>query len=215
MQLIVFLNQNRSKMKNEILKMPASANRVDTLTDALVNVMKYSDSSVDYPNIDEAKPDDGVIAEWFYPIYNGANDFSELTAIHMYTSQEAEFDEIGELMLGIGLTEMKHYAKLADLIRQLGGKIDQRYDNSGVAIGETPREALSIAYNAEVKTIDFYQRLTEKIQKVKQTKTTVIALQLISKLIADEEFHQKLLKQAITEFSKKEQMLRDKLEEIT
>jgi bacterioferritin (cytochrome b1) len=201
-------------MKNEILKMPASANRVDTLTDALVNVMKYSDSSVDYPNIDGAKPDNGVIAEWFYPIYNGTNDFSELTAIHMYTSQEAEFDEIGELMLGIGLTEMKHYAKLADFIRQLGGKIDQRYDNSGVAIGETPREALSIAYNAEVKTIDFYQRLTEKIQKVKQTKTTVIALQLISKLIADEEFHQRLLKQAITEFSKKEQALRDKLEEI-
>ena len=202
-------------MEKNAMKLMFSGNRVDELTDALVNVMKYSDSSVDYPNIDGAKPDDGVIAEWFYPIYNGANDFSELTAVHMYTSQEAEFEEIGELMLGIGLTEMKHYAKLADLIRKLGGKIDQLYNNTGVTIGETPREALSIAYNAEVKTIDFYQRLSEKIQKVKQTKTTVIALQLISKLIADEELHQRLLKQAITEFSKKEQALRDKLEEIT
>lgn len=191
-------------MEKNAMKLLFSGNRVDGLTDALVNVMKYSDSSVDYPDIDEARPDDGVIAEWFYPIYNGANDFSELTAVHMYTSQEAGFEEIGELMLGIGLTEMKHYAKLAGLILKLGGKIDQRYDNSGVAIGETPREALSIAYNAEVKTIDFYQGLSEKIQKVKQTKTTVIALQLISKLIADEELHQRLLKQAITEFTKKE-----------
>ena len=35
----------------------------------------------------------------FYPINNGQNDFSELTAIHMYTTQEATFENIGELML--------------------------------------------------------------------------------------------------------------------
>lgn len=202
-------------MEKMIIKKPFSKNFVDDLTDALVNVMKYSNDSVEYPDIDKAEPDDGVVAEWFYPIYNGTNDFSELTAIHMYTSQETEFEDIGELMLGIGLTEMKHYAKIGDLIKRLGGKIDQKYDNSGVAIGSTIREAVSIAYNAEVKTIDFYQNLYKKIEKVKTTKTTTIALQLISKLIADEEWHQRLLKEALSEFSKKEQEIQEKLEDLS
>lgn len=201
-------------MEKIAIKKPFSKNFVDDLTDALVNVMKYSNDSVEYPDIDKAEPDDGVVAEWFYPIYNGINDFSELTAIHMYTSQETEFEDIGELMLGIGLTEMKHYAKIGDLIKRLGGKIDQKYDNSGVAIGSTIREAVSIAYNAEVKTIEFYQNLYKKIEKVKTTKTTTIALQLISKLIADEEWHQRLLKEALSEFSKKEQKIQEKLEDL-
>lgn len=181
---------------------PISKNQVDDLVDALVENLKYCDSNIEYPDIDKAEPDDGVIAEWFYPIYNGTNDFSELTAIHMYTSQETEFEEIGQLMLGIGLTEMKHFAKIGEMIKRLGGKIDQRYNNSGVAIGKTAREALEIAYNAEIKTISFYENLSDKIEKVKSTKTTEIALQLISKLIADENVHKKLLEDTLSEFTK-------------
>lgn len=183
---------------------PMTKNQVDNLVDALVENLKYCDSNIEYPDIDKAEPDDGVIAEWFYPIYNGTNDFSELTAIHMYTSQETEFEEIGQLMLGIGLTEMKHFAKIGEMIKRLGGKIDQRYNNSGVAIGKTTREALEIAYNAEIKTIKFYESLSEKIEKVKSTKTTEIALQLISKLIADENIHKKLLEDTLSEFTKEQ-----------
>lgn len=189
-------------MKHRI--MDTRVNQLDDLVNALVENLRYCDSEVQYPNIDEAKPDDGVVAEWFYPIYNGTNDFSELTAIHMYVAQETEFEEIGQLMLGIGMTEMKHYAKIGDLIKRLGGKIDQRYINSGVAIGKSIVEALNIAYDAEVKTISFYEALSDRIEKVNQTKTTEIALQLIAKLIADEKKHQVLLQEALTKFSNEE-----------
>lgn len=183
----------------------ATKNQVDDLVSALVENLRYCDSNIEYPEIEKVEPDDGVIAEWFYPIYNGTNDFSELTAIHMYTSQETEFEEIGQLMLGIGLTEMKHFAKIGEMIKRLGGKIDQRYNNSGVAIGKTTREALEIAYNAEIKTVEFYESLSEKIEKVKSTKTTEIALQLISKLIADENVHKILLQDALSKFSKEQE----------
>lgn len=196
---IVLTSQTNFGMKHRI--MDIRANQLDDLVNALVENLQYCDSEVQYPNIDEAKPDDGVVAEWFYPIYNGTNDFSELTAIHMYVAQETEFEEIGQLMLGIGMTEMKHYAKIGDLIKRLGGKIDQRYINSGVTIGKSIVEALNIAYNAEVKTISFYETLSDKIEKVKSTKTTEIALQLIAKLIADEKIHEKLLKETLTKFT--------------
>jgi rubrerythrin len=189
-------------------------NHVEALTDALVNLMQYSDNEVGYPDVEQAQPDDGVIAEWFYPIYNGANDFSELSAILMYTSQETRFEEIGQLMLGIALTEMKHYAKIGDLIVALGGKLSQRYENASVSIGKSVREALTIAYDSEVKTINFYTELTKKIETIKSTKTTNIALQLIAKLVADEEVHKKLLEERLTEYSKREERLKTKLDDL-
>ena len=53
-------------MKNYALKTPMDKNQLDTLTDALVNAMRYNDPSVMYPNVEAAKPNDGV--EW-----NGGN----------------------------------------------------------------------------------------------------------------------------------------------
>lgn len=196
------------------LRKPLNQNAIDNLTNALIDVMRYSDSSVIYPDLDKAEPDDGVIAEWFYPIYNGTNDFSELTAVLLYTGQETKFEEIGELMLGIGLTEMKHLAKIGDFIKILGGNVEQRYTNSGVTLGNTIREALNIAIESEVKTIEFYNTLETKINKVKSTKTTQIALQLIAKLIADEEIHKKLLLQALEEYSRKQEELTEKLDDL-
>lgn len=196
------------------LKKPLSQNTIDNLTDALVDAMRYSDPSIIYPDLDKAEPDDGVVAEWFYPIYNGTNDFSELTAILMYTGQETKFEEIGELMLGIGLTEMKHLAKIGDFIRVLGGNIEQRYTNTGVVLGNTIREALNVAIEAEVKTIEFYNTLSTKISKIKSTKTTQIALQLIAKLTADEEVHKKLLSDALENHSREEEELTEKLDDL-
>ena len=203
-------------MKNLMnqLQKPLTQNTIDNLTDALVDAMRYSDPSVIYPDLDKAEPDDGVVAEWFYPIYNGTNDFSELTAILMYTGQETKFEEIGELMLGIGLTEMKHLAKIGDFIRTLGGNIEQRYTNTGVVLGNTIREALNVAIEAEVKTIEFYNTLSAKISKIKSTKTTQIALQLIAKLTADEEVHKKLLSDALEDYSRKQEELTEKLDDL-
>ena len=117
----------------------------------------------------------------------------------MYVTQEATFEEVGELLLGIALTEMKHYDKLADFIRKIGGKIDQRFNNSGVMVGKTSEEAIKIAIAAEEKTIDFYEKLQEKLIKLEETTTIRIAMQLIAKLLADEVVHLKLLKEQIKE----------------
>lgn len=195
-------------------QLPKNTNSVDNMSDALVEVLPYADQSVSYPDTEKIKPDDGVIAEWFYPIYNGMNDFSELTAILMYTSQKSEFEEIGELMLGIGLVEMKHYSVLGEVIKQLGGRVDQRTNNSGVKIGKTPREALQIAIQAEVKTIDFYNSIIEKLERVKTTVSVTLMLQTLSKFIADEERHKQLLEEKLAEYSKREQTEREKLEDI-
>lgn len=184
-------------MKNFIIKKSLKKNQLEDLTNGLVNAMRYSDPDVEYPSFDKIKNDDGVIAEWFYPIFNGSNDFSELTAIHLYVTQEATFEEVGELLLGIALTEMKHYDKLADFIRKIGGKIDQRYNNSGVTIGKSAKEAIEIAIGAEEKTIDFYEKLQKKLLSLNETETIIITLQLLSKLIADEVVHVKLLKEKL------------------
>ena len=180
-------------MKNYALKTPMDKNQLDTLTDALVNAMRYNDPSVMYPNVEAAKPNDGVEPEWFYPIYMGTNDFSELTAIHMYAGQETKFEKIGELMLGIGMTEMKHFGKIGEFIHAIGGTIDQGYDNSGVDLGETDEDALRVASEGEKKTIAFYDKLRKRIEEVEETETTKIALQLVAKLRADEVIHLNLL----------------------
>lgn len=184
-------------MKNFAIKKPLSKNQLDDLTNGLVNSMRYSDPSIEYPSFDGVKTDDGVIAEWFYPVYNGTNDFSELTAILMYTSQEVAFESVGELLLGIAMTEMKHYDKLGDFIKSLGGNIDQRFNNSGVIIGNTAVESLTLSIKAEKKTISFYEELTKKLLKTFETKTVKIALQLLAKLIADELIHLNLLKERL------------------
>ena len=188
-------------LKDYLLKKPIGKNQIDDMVDGLVNVMRYSDPLALYPSgIENVKPDDGVDPEWFYPIFNGSNDFSELSAIHMYTTQEATFEDIGQLMLGIGLVEMQHYGKLSELIRSLGGTIDQSYDNSDVEIGKTPQEALKIAIDGEITTIDFYDKVAERIQKSKQTKTTETALRLIAKIQADERVHLSLLRKKLERY---------------
>lgn len=92
-------------------------NRVEDAANAFIDVLKYSDQSVDYPDFKDIEP-------WPEDIVNMFKDalkdkpFSEISAILMYTQQSSRFDPIAELMLGIGLVEMRHYDKLSkkDLI---------------------------------------------------------------------------------------------------
>ena len=192
-----------------------NTNSLENLTDSLVQSLRFNDPTVDYPEVEKAKEDDGVIAEWFYPIYAESNEFSELSAIYMYTNQENQFEEIKELMLGIGMTEMKHYGKIGEIIKALGGKVHQRYNSKNVTIGKTPREALQTAFNGEVKTIQFYDELRDKINDVKNssksTTTIEIALKLIEKLRADEVVHQQLLQEAMTKFPEEEERIVENL----
>lgn len=182
-------------MKNFALKKPLTKNQLDDLTNGLVNAMRYSDSNVEYPEFDKVKRDDGVIAEWFYPIFKGSNDFSEFSAIYLYVTQESAFEDLGELMLGIALVEMKHFDKLSDFIKKIGGRIDQKYDSASVVIGKTPEEAIQKAIDGERKTIDFYESLMNKLAKLPETETIEITLQFLAKLVADEKVHLDLLQE--------------------
>lgn len=170
-------------------------NYVDKMADALVDVLKYSNQEVEWVEPDDMKPDDGVQPEWFYPAIESA-EYSEITAILQYTQQEAVFeDEIGELMLGIALVEMKHYAHVRDAIVALGGTLPKPYNSKNVNIGETPTEALVLAAHSEVATIKFYKSVKERITT--STSSADIARKLLTKLIADESLHLKLLTQQL------------------
>ncbi|MCD7971857.1 MAG: hypothetical protein LUG18_04205 [Candidatus Azobacteroides sp.] len=174
-------------------------NQLDDLTLGLVNAMKYSHADILYPDFGDVKPGEGVEPEWFYDIYKGTNNFSELTAIHQYISQEALFDEVGELMMGIALVEMKHMDKLGDFILALKGEVTQEYDTKYVSYGKSAREAVQLGIESETNTIAEYNRILNKVQALPVNKITVIAFQLLSKLIADESLHLALFQQWLTD----------------
>ena len=178
-----------------ILNKPLSKNQLDDLTLGLVNAMRYSDPEVIYPEYDKAQPNDGVDPEDFEEVYNGDNDFSEINAIYQYISQEAIFEDLGELMMGVALTEMKHADKLGDFILKIGGDTKKGWSNKDVSFGTTAKEALDFAISAERKTIAYYVDLKLRLQqKEETTETIVIAVQLLSKLIADEKVHLQLFR---------------------
>lgn len=165
-------------------------NYVDRMADALVDVLKYSNSEVEWPKTSDLRPNDGVRPEWLYPAIE-SSDYSEITSILQYTQQEAVFDEIGELLLGIALVEMKHYAGVRDAIVALGGKLPQPYSSKNVKIGTSPVEALTLAIELEIATIEFYKSVEVKLSQ--DTDSVIIMKQLLKKLIADESLHLKLL----------------------
>lgn len=170
-------------------------NYIDKMADALVDVLKYSASDVEWIEPDDMKPNDGVEAEWFYPAVE-SEPFSEITAILQYTQQQALYnDEIGELMLGIALVEMKHYAVVRDIIVQLGGTLPRPFSGNKIEIGSTVKEALENAIDAEMKTIDYYKSVQKKITA--HTESARIAHKILDKLIADEVLHLKLLNEEL------------------
>lgn len=184
-------------MKTILLHNPAKQDNVEAMADALVESMRYANSSVDYPDVSKAKPDDGVPAEWFYKAYVGTAPTSELTAILQYTQQRMIFDEIGETFLGIALTEMKHYDRLGDFINRIGGNVSRpAFSAAKVDITtKSAAEAVQINIRAEQDTITEYEKLIQRIQANNPTPTvtSALAIQLINKIVADEHVHVRLL----------------------
>ena len=184
-------------MKTILLHNPAKQDNVEAMADALVESMRYANSSVDYPDVSKAKPDDGVPAEWFYKAYVGTAPTSELTAIIQYTQQRMIFEQIGETILGIALTEMKHYDRLGDFINRLGGNVSRpAFSAAKVDITtKSAAEAVQINIRAEQDTITEYEKLIQRIQANNPTPTvtSALAIQLINKIVADEHVHVRLL----------------------
>lgn len=173
-------------------------NRVEDAANAFIDVLKYSNQSVDYPDFNDIEP-------WPEDIVNMFKDalkdkpFSKISAILMYTQQSSRFEPIAELMLGIGLVEMRHYDKLSDFLQ----KADPYEQDSvmdiypKVEIGFSPESALKIAWNSEVETIGNYKKIMNSLALYSERADYDDVMYLLNKLIADEEHHIKLIKKAM------------------
>lgn len=173
-------------------------NRVEDAANAFIDVLKYSNQLVDYPDFKDIEP-------WPEDIVNMFKDalkdkpFSKISAILMYTQQSSRFEPIAELMLGIGLVEMRHYDKLSDFLQ----KADPYEQDSvmdiypKVEIGFSPESALKIAWNSEIETIGNYKKIMNSLALYSERADYEDVMYLLNKLIADEEHHIKLIKEAM------------------
>ena len=178
-------------MKEFIKHNPATLDNVETMANAMIESMRFVDNTLDYPEAEKARPNDGVEPEWFYDAYYGAIPTSELTAIIQYTQQRMLFENIGETFLGIAFVEMKHFDRLGDFIGQLGGRVNTpKYSSSAVTVEyESAAEAIRVNIQAEKDTIAAYQQLIERIRKnnpEKLTQSATVAIQLLNKIVSDE-----------------------------
>ena len=177
---------------NKIILRKPDDNKLDNLITGLVDNMDFSDSSVKYPELDEVEPNDGVDPDWFIPACSGISPDSERTAINQYVTQNSKYDKLGDILLGIGITEMKHLDEIGDLITKLGGTLENKWDNSAAEYGVDIQTAVLADIEGEKAAINFYEELLYKLSSV-DTKTSEICQQLINKLLADEKFHLELL----------------------
>lgn len=173
-------------------------NRVEDAANAFIDVLKYSDQSVDYPDFNDIEPWPDDIVNMFKDALKD-KPFSEISAILMYTQQALRFEPIAELMLGIGLVEMRHYDKLSDFLQ----KADPYEENSvmdiypKVEVGFSPESALKIALDSEIETIGHYKKIMNNVALYNDRADYDDVMYLLNKLVADEEHHIKLLKEAM------------------
>lgn len=173
-------------------------NRVEDAANAFIDVLKYSDQSVDYPDFNDIEPWPNDIVNMFKDALKD-KPFSEISAILMYTQQSSRFEPIAELMLGIGLVEMRHYDKLSDFLQ----KADPYEENPvmdiypKVEVGFSPESALKIALDSEIETIGHYKKIMNNVALYNDRADYDDVMYLLNKLVADEEHHIKLLKEAM------------------
>ena len=107
-------------MKEFIKHNPATLDNVETMANAMIESMRFVDNTLDYPEAEKARPNDGVEPEWFYDAYYGAIPTSELTAIIQYTQQRMLFENIGETFLGIAFRRNEAFRPFGRFYRTTG-----------------------------------------------------------------------------------------------
>lgn len=162
----------------------------------------YLDQTIDFPEVDDAKPGDGIEPEWFLEALAGTPDFSELNAIKLYRADVNKFDDIATVFSGISFVEMMHYDHLQEFILAIGGQVDNiPYSNKVLARlnekSKNNKAALRVAIKGEQDTIDEYNRIMAKCKAAKDSVTKTLALQLLNKLIADEKTHIKFFQKEL------------------
>lgn len=188
--------------------MKAFKNRLEEMAEATVNALDYSDSKVEYPDISRVQKWPKEIILPLYDLYKNTR-YSELASILMYTQHQARFEEIGELMLGIGLVEMVHYDKLGDFLLKASDVMDTDIPGNNkltvhpvIDLGTSAESALSLSLQAEKETLEEYQKVFDSLNKGEYIKRSdyIPVCHLIEKFIADEEYHIALLKKALKEY---------------
>lgn len=176
-------------------------NRVEDAAMSFINVLKYSDQSVDYPSFENLEEwPDGVLDLFKDAAMN--NIYSELTAVLRYSQQAVQFEEISELMLGIALVEMQHSDKIRDFLKK-ADSIQYSFMEIKpltIQIGSNPTKALNEALKSELLTISKYKEILALINSKEKYYTrsdASIVEAFLEKLIADEEHHVKLLREAL------------------
>ncbi|MDD4820458.1 MAG: ferritin-like domain-containing protein [Flavobacteriales bacterium] len=186
---------------NYLLKKNPDSNQLDELVLGLVNNMPYSNPNILYPKEKNIHPDDGVSPEWLYPALEGTLTApSEQSAVYQYIKHSALYPAIGQLCLGIAITEMKHLDKIGDTILALGGTIHSQWNNSEIDYGTDIKSALIADIQSEKTSIDFYSSMIEKLSHIQSNTAQTIA-ELLSKIKADEEHHLYLLEKVIQNYN--------------
>jgi rubrerythrin len=176
---------------------------IEELTENLVASLSFNNKEFTYPEIDKLIPNKDIV-KLLIPLMNGDEeiDASELTAILLYTSQKNQIEKYSDIFLGVALTEMYHYDRLQELIKQLGGKFNQFYTNQEAQkIGTTPKEALQIAINAENQTIINIQEVINKISKITSYPQRTTIIQFLSKILEDEKVHLEIFQKYLVQES--------------
>lgn len=193
--------------------MKAFKNRLEEMAEATVNALDYSDSKVEYPDISMVQKWPKEIILPLYDLYKNTR-YSELTSILMYTQHQARFEEIGELMLGIGLVEMVHYDKLGDFLLKASDVMDTDIPGNNqltvhpiidliIDLGTSAESALKLSLQAEKETLEEYYKVFDSLNKKEEyikRSDYIPVTYLIQKFIADEEYHISLLKKALKEY---------------
>lgn len=176
-------------------------NRVEDAAMGFINVLKYSDQSVDYPSFEDLEVWPDEITDMFKEAAKN-NIYSELTAVLQYSQQAVLFDEIAELMMGISLVEMQHSDKIRDFLKK-ADPIQYEFMEIKpltIPLGSNPKEALKEALKSELLTIDKYMGIMNVLNKdYSHCEDASIVEAFLEKLIADEKHHVKLLREALGE----------------
>lgn len=178
-------------------------NKIELLSDSLIDALRFSDSKFEYPDLEDIQGGEVEPSLFYTSVSN--SDFSELNAILQYTQQSVLFDKIGEILLGISIVEMKHYDKLLEVVKKLGGRIPFVLDKTIISLGITQEQCLKIAIESELKAIENYNYIIRELRKKEESKTVVILRNFIIKLFRDEVKHLDILKEELLKIISEEE----------
>ena len=126
----------------------------------------------------------------------------------MYSEDEGRFEEIGELMVGMGLVEMVDYDKVGELLlkgcdvmeRDIGGNNELSVDGI-IDVGSWGECGLKLWLEGEKESVEEYYKVLDCLKKEEYIKRNdyIGVRYVMEKLIGDEEYEICVLKKGVKE----------------